>query len=339
MKQTHARQRAKDAAKGDMMKVLVMVPFKEHHMQQIREAAGPDATVTQKLFKLPMFKELQEALRTYDVVIGEPAPRLLAADDVTVKWVQSTWAGVDAYTRSPYGFPEGMMLTNVAGDAYGHTISQFVVGQILAITQNTGLYAKYQSSMTWNDMGPVMSLEGANALIFGAGDLGRHVARRLSGFDLASITGVCRDTSKPREGFDRLVTLPRAELLLKDTDIVVGCIPSTLETTRYFNARRLRMIKEGGVLVNVGRGDFVDCQALVDVLNEDHLRGAALDVTDPEPLPLKHQLWRNKRCLITPHAAGGAFGKSDKTEDNIAAVCCDNLRRYIAGEELTHRVY
>lgn len=321
------------------MDILVMVPFKEHHMAQIREAAGPGANVVQKQFKGPMFREMLDALRTYEVVIGEPPARLLSGDDVTVKWVQSTWAGVDAYTRNPYGFPEGMMLTNVAGDAYGHIVSQFAVGQILSITQNLGTYAKCQATMAWRSQGPVMTLEGTRVLVFGAGDLGSHVAKRLSGFDVARITGVCRDASKKREWFDELVTLPRAESLLGESDVIVGCLPSAQETTRYLNERRLRMIKEGAVLVNVGRGDFIDCDALARVLSEGRLRGAALDVTDPEPLPLKHALWRNQRCLITPHASGGAFGKSDRTEDLIAQVVCDNLRRYVAGEELTHRVY
>lgn len=321
------------------MDILVMVPFKEHHMQQIREAAGPGANVVQMQFKDTMFREMQEALRTYEVVIGEPPARLLMADDVAVKWVQSTWAGVDVYTRSRFGFPTGVMLTNVAGDAYGHIVSQFAVGQILALTQNIGLYAKTQASMSWRSQGPVMSLEGTNVLIFGAGDIGIHVAKRLSGFDVASITGVCRDTSKPREGFDKLVKLPSAEFELASADIVVGCIPSDPETTHWFNERRLRLIKHGSVLVNVGRGDFIDCDALARVLTEGCLRGAALDVTDPEPLPLKHALWRIPNCLITPHAAGGAFGKCDGTEDKIAQVVCDNLRRYVAGEELTHRVF
>lgn len=321
------------------MDVLVMVPFKEHHMEQIREAAGPNANVVQMQFKDTMFREMQEALRTYEVVIGEPPARLLMADDVAVKWVQSTWAGVDVYTRSRFGFPNGVMLTNVAGAAYGHIVSQFAMGQILALTQNIGAYAKTQATMSWYDQGPVMTLEGANVLVFGAGDIGIHVARRLSGFDVASVTGVCRDTSKPREGFDRLVSLPNAEFELASSDVVVCCMPSIPETTRYFNERRLRMIKKGGVLVNVGRGDFIDCDALARVLTDGHLRGAALDVTDPEPLPLMHALWRNQRCLITPHAAGGAFGKSDATEDRIAQVVCENLRRYVASEELIHRVF
>ena len=322
------------------MNILVTAPFKKRHMDLIRDAAGPDAKIIRMdtdYSTKEEFNKLREALAGCEVIIGEIPTRLLGGEEVAVKWVQSTWSGVDAYTSSSSRFAKGIMLTNAAG-AYGHTISQFVVGQILAIAQNTGQYAKYQSAASWKKVGPVMSLEGTHVLIFGAGDLGTHVAKRLSGFDVASITGVCRDTGTPREGFDNLITLARAEHMLRQSDIVVGCLPSTTGTVRWFSERRLQLIKEGGILINVGRGDFIDCDALSRVLNSGHLRGAALDVTDPEPLPIKHPLWRCKQCLITPHAAGGAFGASEKTEDNITAIACENLRRYKEGCELINRV-
>lgn len=322
------------------MKVLVIVPFKEDHMARICEAAGPDATVEQLVIKdpKPFDTTLQDAIKQADVVIGEPPLKMLRADGVQVKWVQSTWAGTDMYTDSVQGFPQGMILTNVAGAAYGHIMSQYVVGQILAITQNLGMYARQQLTTSWTDLGANMSLEGANVLIYGAGDIGQHVAKRLASFDCARITGVCRSTDRPRPHFDELVSLQRAELLLPNADVVVGCIPSSPQTKKYFNDRRLRLIKQGGVLVNVGRGNFIDNEALNVVLSEGLLRGAALDVTDPEPLPRNHPLWRNPRCLITPHISGGAFAHSDGTEERICEICCENLRRYRAGEELAHRV-
>ena len=86
--------------------------------------------------------------------------------------------------------------------------------------------------------------------------------------------------------------------------------------------------------MNVGRGNFIDCMALADILAEGKIRGAALDVTDPEPLPKGHPLWHEPRCSIVPHQAGGAFGKSDETEDRICDVCCTNLAHYLAGEPL-----
>ena len=256
-----------------------------------------------------------------------------------LKWIQMTWAGADKYTTSHIPFPKGVALTNVAGGAYGHIISQYVVGQILSITQNLAGYIHQQPTQSWRDLGRVMSLEGATVLIFGAGDLGGSVAKRLSSFDVAKIVGVCRDKSQPREHFDELITLNEADGYLGKADIVVCCMPNTPQTERYFSDYRLHRLKQGSVLVNAGRGNFIDNDALYRVLVEGRLRGVALDVTDPEPLPMMHPLWRHPACNITPHVAGRAFGSCDETEERIAQMCCDNLRRYVAGEELEHRVF
>ena len=97
-------------------------------------------------------------------------------------------------------------------------------------------------------------------------------------------------------------------------------------------------MKQGALLVNMGRGSFVDCAALARVLEDGRLLGAALDVTDPEPLPPEHPLWQCKNALITPHVAGPSFEHCPDTEEAIAAICCDNLRRYSSGEKLRNRV-
>lgn len=317
------------------IRVLVTVPFRERHMDALREVARNDATFTQ--VNIPADgARMRALLQEADVVMGEPAPSLLA-EGTPVRWVQMTWAGTDLYTRGPVPFPAGVRLTNVAGSAYGHIISQYVVGQALSLAQNLPTYVRQQEQEVWRSAGPVMSLEGARFLIFGAGDLGRSTARRLQGFD-AHCIGVCRNTSKARPPFEQLVTLDEAESLLPSSDVVVNCLPNTPKTAGYMDERRLALMKSGSLLINVGRGNFVDCLALARVLASGHLRGAALDVTDPEPLPAKHPLWQEPRCVITPHEAGGAFGKSDGTEDRICEVCCDNLRRFLDGLPLTHVV-
>ena len=319
------------------MEVLVLAPFKTKHMMQIRYAAGEGAKVVQMDYDRSKFvqTEVEKALETADVVIGEPEPRLLKAD-IPLKWIQMTWSGADIYT-SRKRFPEGVRVTNAAG-AYGHTMSQYVIGQILSITQNLALYRNQQLTQRWESAGPTMSLEGAKVLIFGAGDVGSHVAKQLRGFDVGRIVGVCRDISKPREYFDDLVLLSQAEMHLTNSDIIVCCMPSNDATVHYLNSRRFERINKGAVLVNVGRGDFIDPDALYRALGDGTLRGAALDVTEPEPLPLKHQLWRHPRCIVTPHIAGRSFGHSDVTEDRICAICCDNLKRYVAGEPLANQV-
>lgn len=317
------------------LRILVSVPFKERHMAALLDAAGDDAVI-KKVEVDAAGDEMRALLQESDAVIGEPAPALLA-EGTSVRWVQMTWAGTDLYTRGKVAFPEGVRLTNVAGLAFGHIISQFVVGQIIALAQNFPTYVRQQERELWATAGPVASLEHAMVLIMGAGDLGAMTAKRLSGFDCHCI-GVCRDVSRERPYFERLVTLDEAEDLLGDADVVVNCLPNTDETTRWLDERRLRLMKEGSILVNVGRGNFIDCDALARVLAEGRLRGAALDVTDPEPLPQGHPLWQEPRCVITPHQAGGSFGKSDGTEDRICSICCDNLRHFVKGEPLEHVV-
>lgn len=317
------------------LRVLVTVPFNERHLARLREAAGPSATITQ-ISTASDSLQMRQHLAQSDVVIGEPAPALLA-EGTPVKWVQMTWAGTDLYTRGSIPFPDGIRLTNVAGRGFGHIISQFVVGQVLALAQNFPTYVRQQERERWVGAGPVFSLEDAQVLIFGAGDLGGLTAKRLVGFDCHCI-GVCRDVTQPRPHFERLVTLAEAEDLLPSSDVVINTLPNTDQTAGWLDERRLRLMKRGAMLANVGRGNFVDCSALARVLAEGHLRGAALDVTNPEPLPQGHPLWQEPRCFITPHEAGGSFGKCAGTEDRICGIACENLRRFVADKPLTHVV-
>ena len=320
------------------MEVLVLEPFETKHMMEIRAAAGEGAVVRQMDYDRTKFinAEVEEALQTAEVVIGQPEPRLIKPD-MPLKFIQMTWAGSELYT-SRLQFPQGISVANVAGYAFGPIVSQYVVGQILALTQNLAFYSHQQLTHRWDDIGPVMTLEGANVIIFGAGDIGSHVASKLRAFGVGRIVGVCNNISEEREYFDKLVTLPQAEGQLPNMDIIVCCLPSTPKTAKYFNAHRFSRVKKGAVLVNVGRGDFIEPDALYMALSDGTLRGAALDVTDPEPLPLNHRLWQHPYCVITPHIAGRSFGHDAGTENRICKICCDNLRRYVAGEPLTHQV-
>ncbi len=319
----------------DHMTVLVLEPFRQQQLTRIREAAGQGANVVQKT-RVSDKAQLLDLLKSADVVVGAPAPELLERAP-SIRWLQLCWAGADRYLKHEVTLPEGLRITNVAGVAFGRNMSQYVLGQILALTQNLPSYVRHQSKGQWRWAGPVMTLDGTRALIFGAGDIGSWTARRLSGFDVTCI-GVCRNTTAPRECFSKLVTLDQAEEELAQADVVVNCLPSSDETDGYLNERRLRLMKKGAVLINVGRGSFLDCDALADVLAEGHLRGAALDVCKPEPLPAGHRLWTEPRCLITPHISGKSFGSSRQTEEVICDIVCENLRRWKAGEELTHIV-
>jgi phosphoglycerate dehydrogenase-like enzyme len=317
-----------------MRELLICAPFCPEHLERIKQAAGAGWDIRILPENAPA-GELRQALSTAQVVIGNPTPSRLRKTN-SVKWVQITNAGTDPYTEGSIPFPEGMRLTNASG-AFGTMMSQYVLGQVLAIMQNLPAYHCNQLEETWKDLGTVSSLEGATVLIFGAGNIGTMTAKRLQGFDTFTI-GVCRNTEQERPYFDALCTLEEAEAWLPKADVVIGCIPNHADTRHYLDERRLGLLKEGAVLVNVGRGNFIDCMALNDLLNTGKLKGAALDVTQPEPLPQGHPLWKNPRCVITPHVSGGSFGRTHITEEHICRICCENLRRWNQGEELINLV-
>lgn len=317
-----------------MQELLITAPFSPERLERLRAAAGDGWNLT----VCPEESEpdaLRAALQRADAVIGEPPLALLRAAPA-LRWVQMTWAGTDRYTRAAEPFPAGVRLTNASG-AFGGLMSQYVLGQLLSLLQNLPGYLRQQAQEVWADLGAPASLDGATVLIFGAGDIGSAVARRLSGFAVYTV-GVCRNTERARAHFSALCTLAEAEDWLPKADAVVCCIPRTEETEGYLDERRLRRMKAGAVLVNVGRGSFVDCDALARVLGEGKLRGAALDVTEPEPLPVGHPLWSAPNCVITPHISGRNEGRRE-VEDAVCTLCCENLRRWRQGLPLRNVIY
>ena len=115
-------------------------------------------------------------------------------------------------------------------------------------------------------------------------------------------------------------------------------MPQSPETAGWLSAERLALLPQDAVVVNVGRGSFLDADALARELQSGHLFGAGLDVTEPEPLPAEHPLWNLQNCILTPHVAGVSFGHLPQTEERIWRICAENLERYAAGEPLRNLV-
>lgn len=309
-------------------KILVIEPFNSSQINKIVCAAGENFEIEQII--PDETSKLLTALKEAEIVVGVPAPELLQNQKENcpqLKFIQMTWAGMDIYTRNSLPFPENVLLKNASG-AYGMVISQFVICQILSLMLNFKAYHNQQENKVWQRRAPILSLENAKVLIFGAGDIGTQTARRLTGFNCYTI-GVCRNTDKPRQYFNELCTLEEAEKFIPQADVVVCCIPNTELTEGYMNSQRLNLMKQDSIIVNVGRGNFIDCEALDKVLKSGKIWGAALDVTNPEPLPPEHPLWENERCIITPHTSGVGFGHLDATVDLICKIVCENIENYV----------
>lgn len=310
-----------------MKNVLVYAPVRPKDRAAMEAVEGPFRFVYSQA---PTAQDLAEA----EILIGD-VPPVLVAQAPNAKWLQITSAGADSYVQ-PGALPEALLLTNVSG-AFGRTISEYVLTLILAFEKKLHLYRDNQAKCQWLDHGQQDSPVGKRVLILGAGDIGCATARLLKCFDCHTV-GIRRVPRAVPPEFDEMYTLAELDEQLPKADIVVCALPNTPETQGLFHRRRLALLSPDALLINVGRGNLIDCDALADALDRWELAGAALDVTDPEPLPPTHPLWRCTNAILTPHITGGSYGHLEATSDTICEILCDNLHRYAAGEPLRNLV-
>ncbi len=277
-------------------------------------------------------EDAEDVIESVDIIVGGLPIEFLGRAK-NLKWVQMTWAGTDIYTRVE-GFPEGVLLTNASG-AFGKEISEYVIGTILARYIRLDKYLDNQKKSLWKGMGAERNLDRKRVLIFGTGDIGTNIAKRLKSFGTVNI-GVKRVVDRPLEYFDDLYTLDNIDELLPKADIVIGCLPNTDYTQGLLDYRRLSMMKKDSTLVNVGRGTLIVTEDLIRLLHEGHFADVILDVTDVEPLPQTSPLWNMSNVLVTPHISGQGLSKA--TEKAIWEICIENIRRYITGESLKNLV-
>lgn len=253
-------------------------------------------------------------------------PSLATIDGLRL--VQTLNAGVEPLM----GFvPSGVTLCNASG-VHDAPVAEWVVAAMLMMQRRLLRYVDAQRAGTWDTAGNALTtdpdeieaddLDGARVLIVGHGSIGRAVAERLRPFG-AEVTGVA---SSARSGLADPEQLPE---LVAASDVVVLLAPLTERTRGMFDGAMLARMPEGALLVNAARGAMVDQDALERELRSGRLR-AAIDVTDPEPLPPGHSLWGAPNLWITPHTAG----TSRRWKRRAYRFVGDQLRRHVAGEPL-----
>ena len=311
-----------------MINVIIASPFREEYKEQII-ASGKDRCHFDFVLPDTPQEEAELLLKEAEVIIGYVSPALLPCAK-KLRWLQLTWAGVDAVIKRA---PENAVLTNASG-AFGTVIAEHIMACLLSLSRHIPAYARQGK---WQALGCEATLEGKRALILGAGDIGCCTAQRLKAFNTVTV-GIRRVPRSKPACFDEMYSLDELDGQLKAADFVLCCLPGTEQTKGLLNHERLLMMKDSAILVNVGRGTLIDTAALESIMAQGKLFGAALDVTDPEPLPENSPLWNMDNVIITPHVAGIGFGHLPETEKRIADICCENLRRYMLGEELINIV-
>ncbi|SDD49652.1 Phosphoglycerate dehydrogenase [Geodermatophilus telluris] len=271
------------------------------------------------------------------VVWGNAAAdlRAVAGRMPRLRWVQTLAAGPDVVLAA--GFPDDVVVTSGAGLHDGPVV-EHAVALVLALLRRLPAALAAQAEHRWarelgglqplHPEGAVTTLIGARVLVWGFGSIGQTLAPVLRSLG-AEVRGVARSAGE-RGGFPVVAEDALAGELSR-TDVLVMILPSTPDTARALDAGRLAALPPHALVVNVGRGSTVDEPALVAALTEGRIGGAALDVTDVEPLPADSPLWDAPGLLLTPHAAGGRPVGADEL---LAA----NLAAFVAGRELRNVV-
>jgi phosphoglycerate dehydrogenase-like enzyme len=244
-----------------------------------------------------------------------------AAKMPNLKILQMLNAGYDdamAYLRP------GLTLCNARG-VHDASTAELAVGLAIASRRGFAEFIREQATGTWNHR-RFPALSDSKVGIIGFGSIGKEVARKLSGFDVSI-------TAFTQSGRDGTVKIDDLDKHLPQLDIVILILPLSDSSRHMFNAARLASMKDGALIVNVARGPIIDTEALIKELNSRRIF-AALDVTDPEPLPQGHPLWSAPNLIVVPHVGGN----SEAFEPRGRALIESQLKLLAAGSPLEHVV-
>jgi phosphoglycerate dehydrogenase-like enzyme len=238
-----------------------------------------------------------------------------------LRWVQGTFAGAGQQLAAA-GLSredvERIIWTSSVG-IHITPLGEWAMFGILALTKGLPRLEADKRAHRWAHY-PVDEVRGTTVLVVGLGEIGTEVARLAEAFGMNVL-------STRRNVGDLDTLLPQA-------DSVVITLPLTDETRGMFDRRRIGLMKPGAILVNIGRGPVVEEDALIDALRSGRLRGAALDVFETEPLPRDSPLWDLDNVILSPHTAAQSIHENER----IVELFAENLRRYLAGEELRSRI-
>jgi len=249
-----------------------------------------------------------------------------------LQWLQSSYAGMDALLALPEARLHPAVFTNA--HIHASCIAEHLWGMALMLTRNLHLSLRAQMAGTWETLRVserVGSLAGGTLCIAGLGVIGEHCAELGRAFGMRVI-GISR-SARPRPCAEEVVGPERRREVFARSQLIMLILPDTAETKGFVGREELDAMR-GALLLNAGRGASVSTDQLVLALQDGRVRGAGLDVTDPEPLPSGHPLWGLPNVIITPHYGGVHPGY----DEEAFSVFCANLDRWTRGQPLQHVV-
>jgi phosphoglycerate dehydrogenase-like enzyme len=274
-----------------------------------------------------------------EVLFGIPAeaPERLAwavREAPGLRFVQATAAGAGQQVRRAEltaAELERVAISSASG-VHAVPLAEWSIFGLLAFTKQLPRLRRDAAERRWEHY-PLDELRGQTLLVVGVGAIGLEVARLASAFGMR-VVGVKRHADEQLPHVDAVHPPGELRELVGDAHAIVVTLPLTDETRGLIDRETISRMREGAILVNVGRGKVVDEEALIEALRSGKLAGAALDVTAKEPLPADSPLWELENVILSPHTAALSWRENERIVDLFA----ENLRRYLRGDELLSRV-
>lgn len=303
----------------------IAVDLGEAQLAQLRERF-PDITlkIEQERDAIPgAFEDIDAFVgSTFLVHLLDGAPRL--------RWIQTTNAGANVLNFADL-VPRGVVVTNNSG-AQAPNLAEHIMALMYAFARSLPALMRAQQRHEWVRTPGRFELHEQTLCVVGLGDIGLELAKRAAGVGMR-VTGVRRRDLPVPEFVERVALMESMDEVIAEADHVAICLPLTERTRYLFDTRRLGQLKRGAYIYNVGRGDIIEQDVMIDLLRSGHLGGAGLDVVTPEPLPADSPLWDLENVIITNHTGG-----SPARRDRMIGLLLENIARFQADEPLLNVV-
>lgn len=307
-----------------MTKVVICTRAQAEYKQLVKNLNLPNIVIYAPETESQLIRDIEDA----EVIFANP---ILLSKYINfaknVKWVQSTFAGIDALNNN--SLKKDYRLTNMK-DAYWEIIAEYLLGYILMLEKNILWNLENQKSHTWSQK-PYPSLIGRKIWIMWIGSIWAVVAKYCKNFWMQVYWYA--STVRMQENIDRVFTAENSDDFYSDLDYLVNILPNTSSTQKVINKEVFKKLQNHCIFMNVWRWVSVDEEDLLHALKEKQISWAVLDVFQTEPLPEDSELWDLENVYITPHVSG-------YVEDNskIISTFAENYKRYIAWEELINTI-
>lgn len=309
----------------------IIVPNAAPQLVEQLQSATPQAKIV-PVERANVMSEIADA----DGYIGEiTSAEVRAAKNL--KWVGVMSAGVERVLYPADGTSDlrdsNIILTNNK-IVQGPEIADHALAMLLMLSRNLYVLYKNDQQQIWNARSfHGIELRGKTAVVIGVGGIGTQIALRANAFGM-NVIGVDRE-DKPFIPFvSRFVKPDQLDSVLPEADVVFTSVPDTPQSRKMMGASQFALMKKNSYFIAVSRGKIYDMGGLVKALDEKRLAGAGVDVTDPEPLPKEHPLWKFENAIITPHIAG----RSDQDAGRMVGTIQENIRRFVEGKPLINVV-